>query len=184
MVSTDSEEYARIAREWGARVPFFRNEELSSDTASSWDVIRDVLLNYKENGEEFDTVALLQPTSPIRTCEDIIKGYNKMEEKDANAIIAVCEMDHSPLWANILPEDNSMVNFIKPEFVRMPRQDIPTYYRINGALYIIKVEYLFRYSNIYSKKSYAIVMEKEKSIDIDDKMDFKIAEVLIKDIDS
>lgn len=65
-VSTDSIEYAKIAREWGASVPFLRCKELSSLTASSWDVVKDALLNYKKIGKEIDTVALLQQTSPLR----------------------------------------------------------------------------------------------------------------------
>lgn len=180
MVSTDSEEYAKIAKQWGANIPFLRSEELSSDTASSWDVLKDVLERYKSMGRQYDTVALLQPTSPLRTSDDIINGYEVMREKAANFVVAVCEMDHSPLWANTLPVDLSMANFIRPEVVTMPRQSISTYYRINGALYIIKVDYLMKTTDIYSEKSYATIMRKENSIDIDDQMDFKLAEIFEK----
>ncbi|RBP58094.1 N-acylneuraminate cytidylyltransferase [Alkalibaculum bacchi] len=180
MVSTDSEKYAEVAKQWGAKVPFLRSQELSNDTASSWEVVKDVIERYRSLGIEFDTVALLQPTSPLRSSEDIINGYEVMREKIANFVVAVCEMDHSPLWANTLPVDLSMGNFIRPEVVTMPRQSIPTYYRINGALYIIKVDYLMKTTDIYSEKSYAIIMNKENSIDIDDQIDFTIAEVLIK----
>lgn len=180
MVSTDSEKYAEIARQWGANVPFLRSYELSNDTASSWDVVKDVIIRYKNLGFEFDTVALLQPTSPLRTSNDIIEGYRVMEEKEANLVVGVCKMDYSPLWANTLPEDNSMENFIRPELVELPRQSIPTYYRINGALYIVKADYLMTSSNIYSMKSYASIMSKENSIDIDDSIDFVISEILLK----
>lgn len=179
MVSTDSKEYAEIAEKWGANVPFLRNDELSNDTASSWDVVKDVLIRYKDLGQCFDTVALLQPTSPLRTSEDIIEGYKVFQEKNANLVVGVCEMDHSPLWANKLPNDYSMENFIKPEVLGMPRQNISTYYRINGALYIMKVEYLMKATDIYASKSYATVMKKESSIDIDDQMDFTIAEAIM-----
>lgn len=178
-VSTDSKEYARIACEWGANVPFLRGEELASDSASSWDVVKNSLLNYKRIGKEFDTVALLQPTSPLRKFDDIINGYNHMKRENANAIVAVCEVDHSPLWCNTLPEDKSLKNFLSPELIKMPRQSLSAYYRINGALYIVKTEYLMATENIYEEKCYAIVMRKENSIDIDDVMDFKIAEMLI-----
>ncbi|WP_026894332.1 cytidylyltransferase domain-containing protein [Clostridiisalibacter paucivorans] len=181
MVSTDSQEYADIAKQWGANVPFLRSNELSNDTASSWDVVKEVIEGYKNLGTEFDTVVLLQPTSPLRTSNDIIEGYKIMKEKDANFVVGVCEMDHSPLWANTLPEDLSMENFIRPEVVKMPRQSIPTYYRINGALYIVKVDYLMRTSDIYGERSIASVMRKENSIDIDNQMDFTIAEVLISE---
>lgn len=178
-VSTDSKEYARIAQEWGASVPFLRSDELSSNTASSWDVVRDTIVNYQLRGEEFDTVTLLQPTSPLRTAEDIINGYDMMRTKEAESVVAVCEVDHSPLWCNTLPEDNSLESFLNQDLIKAPRQSLPTYYRINGALYIVNTEYLMSTDNIYNEKSYAIVMPKENSIDIDDALDFKIAEALI-----
>jgi CMP-N,N'-diacetyllegionaminic acid synthase len=179
MVSTDSREYADIAKQWGANVPFLRSDELSNDTASSWDVVKEVIERYRIVGTEFDTVALLQPTSPLRTSNDIVEGYKVMKEKAANFVVGVCEMDHSPLWSNTLPENLSMENFIRPDAVEMPRQSIPIYYRINGALYIVKVDYLMRTPDIYGDKSFASVMRKENSIDIDDQLDFTIAEVLI-----
>lgn len=177
-VSTDSSEYARIAREFGASVPFLRSGELSSDTASSWDVVRDALLNFMKIGKEFDTVALLQPTSPLRKSKDIINGYDMMQEKKAKAIVSVCEVDHSPLWCNTLPEDNSLGNFLNQDLINVPRQSLPTYYRVNGALYIVNREYLMSTDNIYNESCYAVVMSKENSIDIDDIIDFKISEVL------
>jgi len=179
MVSTDSEEYARISCECGASVPFLRSPELSTDIASSWDVVKDVVLRYKDMGKEFDTVALLQPTSPLRTSEDIINGYNMLNEKDANSVVAVCEVDHSPLWSNVLPKDCSLANFINHEIVMAPRQILPIFYRINGALYIVKIECLMSSDNIYTDKSYAIIISKEHSIDIDNKYDFMFAEVLM-----
>lgn len=181
MVSTDSKQYADIAKQWGANVPFLRSDILSNDTASSWGVVKEVIERYKNLGTEFDTVALLQPTSPLRTSCDIIQGYHTMKDKEANFVVGVCEMDHSPLWANTLPEDLSMDNFIRPEVAHMPRQSIPIYYRINGALYIVKVDFLMRITDIYGDRSFASVMSKENSIDIDDQMDFTIAEVLISE---
>ena len=71
IVSTDSEEYARIAREYGAEVPFLRSEATSGDNANSWDTVAEVLDNYRKLGREFDTFMLLQPTSPLRSAEDI-----------------------------------------------------------------------------------------------------------------
>ncbi len=180
MVSTDSEIYASIAKKWGAEVPFLRSREASNDTASSWSVVKEVLRNYGEMGITFDTVTLLQPTSPLREAEDIVNGYKILREKDANLVVAVCEVAHSPLWANTLPENNSLTRFLKPEVVTMPRQSIPKYYRINGALYIIRVDYLLKSKDIYKEKSFALIMDRSRSIDIDDELDFDIAEVLIK----
>lgn len=180
-VSTDSEKYAKIAQVWGANVPFLRSDELSTDIASSWDVVREAINKYKENGKEFDTIALLQPTSPLRTADDIIAGYNKMKQKFANSIVSVCETDHSPLWSNTLPEDNSMVSFVKQDIIYSIRQDLPTYYQINGALYIVRTNYLMSNNNIYKDSSFATIMSRENSIDIDTRMDFIIADALMKD---
>lgn len=178
-VSTDSRKYARIAQEWGASVPFLRSDELSTDNASSWDVVKEALFNYQEMGKEFDTVSLLQPTSPLRKSEDIINGYKIFKDKKAKTVVSVCEVDHSPLWCNTIPEDHSLKNFLNQDLVKVPRQNLPTYYRINGALYIIKCEHLMSNQNIYNERCYALVMSKETSIDIDVAMDFKIAESLI-----
>ena len=179
MVSTDSEKYAEIAKQYGAKVPFMRNSKLSNDTASSWDVVRNVLDKYKEAGKEFDTVALLQPTSPLRTAEDIVKGYKILKDKSANSVIGVCEVGHSPLWMNTLPEDNVMVNFINPKVAGLPRQKLDKYYRINGALYIIRTDTINKIDNLYNDKCYALIMDKNKSIDIDDDFDFVFAETIL-----
>ena len=87
MVSTDSDVYAYIAKEWGAQVPFLRSAEMASDSAGSWDTVREVLDRYKALGKEFDTVCLLQPTSPLRTQEDIRNAYQIYQNKNAKAVI-------------------------------------------------------------------------------------------------
>jgi CMP-N,N'-diacetyllegionaminic acid synthase len=180
MVSTDSEDYARISMECGAEVPFLREPHLSGDKADSWSVVKDVIKRYKALGKEFETVTLLQPTSPLRSYHDIISGYQQLIAKNANAIIGVCEDDHSPLWSNVLPNDRSLKNFIREEALNRTRQELPQFYRINGALYIIKVGCLDNIENLYNDKSFAMIMSKSHSVDIDDEYDFIIAEALIK----
>lgn len=178
-VSTDSIQYAEIACEWGASVPFLRNKELSSDTASSWDAVKEALLKYKQSGKEFDTITLLQPTSPLRRAEDIINGYEVFQKKEAQAVVSVCEVDHSPLWCNILPQDHSLANFLNKDLLNVPRQSLKTYYRINGALYIVDKECLMSGEDIYNDKCFAVIMSKDHSVDIDDAFDFKVAESLL-----
>lgn len=178
MVSTDSERYAEIAKESGASVPFLRSEALASDSAGSWDVVREVLNKYKEMGREFDTVCLLQPTSPLRTAEDIREAYDLYKEKSAKSIVGVCESEHSPLWANVLPEDLSMDNFIAKENSKR-RQLLPTYYRLNGAMYIVDVEKIMESNDIYTG-AYAYVMPTYKSVDVDSELDFIIAEKVME----
>jgi len=180
MVSTDSERYAEIARKYGAEVPFLRSEELASDTATSRDVILDVLNRYEAGGKIFDTFALLQPTSPLRTAEDIVNAYDIFTQKKACAVVGVTEMEHSPLLCGTLPDDGSMVGFIKPEAKDKPRQTLDTYYRINGAMYIASIKYYREWGDFYRERCYAYVMRREVSVDIDCEMDFQMAEFLMK----
>lgn len=179
MVSTDSENYADIAKKFGAEVPFMRNQTNASDTASSWDVVREVINNYKNMGIEFDTITLLQPTSPLRDCENIKEAFDLYREKNATSVVSVCEMDHSPLWSNTLPDSLSMDGFLK-KTNNIQRQKLSTYYRINGAIYIVNREHFLSGKDIYDCGSYAYIMPAEKSIDIDNALDFKIAEIILK----
>ncbi len=179
-VSTDSEKYAEIAREYGADVPFLRSAEASSDTASSWDAVREAIENYSIFGKTFDTFMLLQPTSPLRDAKDIVEAYGCMIQKQANAIVSVCEADHSPLQCNILPADGSLAGFIKNEYMNAPRQMLETYFKLNGAIYLAKTDFFLRSGDIYSDKCYAYIMDRKRSIDIDDQFDFDFAEMLIQ----
>lgn len=180
MVSTDSENYARVAREYGAQVPFLRSEELSTDSAGSWDVVREVLKKYAENGQRFDMVTLLQPTSPLRAAKDILGAYSLYKEKQAKAVVSVCEMEHSPLWSNILPEDGSLEGFLRPEVINCGgRQNLDTYYRINGAIYMYCLKDGDMSFDLYAKGCYAYRMERETSVDIDVELDFVLTEFLL-----
>lgn len=180
IVSTDSKTYAEIARQWGANVPYLRDNELSTDIASSWDVVRDVISYLKQKERNYDTIALLQPTSPLRNEEDIIKGYNIYKEKKAMAVVSVCEVEHSPVWSNTLPEDGSLKDFISKDIINLPRQSLPIYYRLNGALYIVDSNYILFNKNIYNEDCYAVIMSQEHSVDIDNNFDFLFADLVKK----
>lgn len=178
MVSTDSEKYAEIARKYGANVPFLRSAKTASDTASSWDMVDEVLACYEAMGRTFDTFCLLQPTSPLRTKEDIQGAYNLFREKATFAVVSVCETEHSPLWCGQLPDDGEFINFIQKDNMKQ-RQAAGKYYRLNGAIYIVDIDHFKENSFLYQKGSYAFIMKQEHSIDIDTELDFKIAEVLL-----
>ncbi len=180
MLSTDSERYAEIGMQYGAEVPFLRSCDNASDRASSWDVVREVLENYREQGLEFDTVTLLQPTAPLRTAEDIQNAYRLFEEKQATSVVAICEVEHSPLWCNTLPDTGSLDGFLNNATNRQRQQLGEAYYRINGALYLVDVKHFLAGNSIYDSGSYAYIMPAEKSIDIDHALDFKIAETIMK----
>ena len=178
-VSTDSQEYAEIAEYYGADAHFLRSDINSADKSSSWDAVREVIRKFETEGEYFDEIMLLQPTSPLRTAEDILNAVCTMQEKNALAVESLTEMDHSPLWANTLPEDGCMDAFFN-EYSNLPRQQLPKYYRENGAIYLLKRNLINKNdSEIFAEKCYAYVMPRERSIDIDTELDFKIAEVMM-----
>lgn len=178
-VSTDSDDYASIAMQYGASVPFLRTSEFAQDLTSSWDVVSYTLAKYEnEYNKTFTHVTLLQPTSPLRTSEDIVSCYELMTQKNADVVISVCESEHSPLLANTLPSDHSLLGFIDSSKIG-PRQQLSTFYRINGAVYMLKTSTLEPSVSLYGKNSYAYIMPKERSVDIDDIYDFMVAETII-----
>lgn len=179
-VSTDSEKYAEIGRQFGADVPFLRDAELAGDKSSTWDALRYVVQEYRKRGKEFELVTLLQPTSPMRNARNIREAYEVFEQKSADAVISICELEHSIQICNKLGENDSMYNFIDSNKVGA-RQLSDTYYRLNGAIYIQKTELLMNKQNFYNEKSYAYIMDQRHSVDIDNELDFLFVEMLMKD---
>lgn len=179
-MSTDSSKYAEIARQFGAEAPFLRSRRNSNDTASSWDVVLEVLEEYGRRGQTFDTVMLLQPTSPLRTAEDIRNAYRTMEQKRAFTVASVCEAEHPPIWSNVLPDSGCMDGFLSGTALK-PRQAASRYFRLNGALYLLDAGYFKEQRSIsYDAHSYAYVMPQERSVDIDGPLDLLIAEALLR----
>lgn len=178
-VSTDSEEYAGIAQKYGASVPFLRSMEIATDSSSSWMAVREAIYHYREVDKTFDTVTLLQPTSPLRRLEDICGGYQFLLEKNANAVVSVCETELSPMHSNQLNEERSLKDFIPKQYSNIPRQKLPVYYRVNGALYIVRTEFIMHSDNLYQSGCYAYIMDEMNSIDIDTELDFAIAETIM-----
>jgi len=180
IVSTENKEIAKIAKKYGAEVPFIRPAELSTDTADSMDVVIHALKWFKEKGEEFEYVMKLQPTSPLRTDQDIIKSMELIIQKDSDSVISVSECEHHPLWANKLDPDLKMNNFIDEDIKGKNRQDLPKYYRLNGAIFLSKVDTLLNTKDWYGEKSYAYIMDSNRAIDIDSEINFYLAELLKK----
>ena len=171
IVSSDDEEILNIAKEYKADF-IKRPDELASDTATTFDALKHTL----ENVGKYDYVVLLQPTSPLRSEKHIDEAIELLEEKSADAIISVCEMEHSPLWSNTLDEKLDMSNFLRDEVLNKRSQDLPKYYRLNGAIYICKTEELLENKGFFIKKNiYAYKMDKKNSVDIDEEIDFIIA---------
>ncbi len=178
LVSTDGEDIAGVAREFGAETPFMRPAELATDTAKSMDVILHAMAWCEDQGKHFDWIMNLQPTSPLRNSGDIVEACSLMVRRRAGAVVSVCEADHHPLWCNTLPDDRCMENFIRPEIAGANRQALPKYYRVNGAIYLAEWKFLRLRNSWYGKDTYAYVMPKDRSVDIDSAIDFALAEIL------
>lgn len=179
IVSTDSEKYKRISEEYGAWVPFLRDKDLAEDTSTTSDVVYDLLLKLKDIGKEYDYLMILQPTSPLRDKEDIRNAMNLLYNKKANAVVSMCECDYLPLLTKELDEEMRLDGFLS-NLNKVRRQDFKRFYRLNGAIYLMKVDYFLKYRYVYKKNSYACIMDKRKSIDIDDIDDFEYAEFLLQ----
>lgn len=179
MVSTDSEEYAEIAKKCGANVPFLRSDEQSSDTASSWDAVREVLEKYSEMGQIFDYVMLLQPTSPLRSSLDIKRAVEMIDDKVCN-VVSVTEVEHPTQWCFPLDNSCSLGEFAESPYSQMRRQDLQKNYHENGAIYLVDASKILNKDyNLYSDSCYAYIMPRERSVDIDYEIDFKIVEAIM-----
>jgi CMP-N-acetylneuraminic acid synthetase len=178
IVSTDNWEIAVEAAKFGAEVPFMRPEELAQDHTPSIDVL---IHAYKEvtSGLEkspWTHLACLQPTSPLRSAENIREAAQLLEEKQADAVISVCRTEHSPLWSNTLPPSLSLDQFIPERIQKTPSQDLPAYYRLNGAIYFCLIDRMLAERTLFlQSKAYAYIMNRKDSIDIDDQVDFDLA---------
>ena len=176
VVSSDDEEILNISSNFGADI-IKRPYELANDTATTFDAIKHTI----DNLEKYDYIILLQPTSPLRNENQIDEAIELLEEKQADAIVSVCEMDHSPLWSNTLPKDGNMNNFLRDEVLNKRSQDLEKYYRLNGAVYICKTDKLLENKSFFLKDNiFAYIMDRKSSIDIDEEIDFLFVQRVIE----
>jgi CMP-N,N'-diacetyllegionaminic acid synthase len=176
IVTSDDEDILSISKKYGSDI-IKRPEELSNDTATTFDALKHTI----DNLEKYDYIVLLQPTSPLRNEKHLDESIELLEQKNADAVISVCEMDHSPLWCNTLPENGSMQTFLKEEVLNKRSQDLDKYFRLNGAIYICKMDKFLNNKGFFLKENiYAYLMSKENSTDIDDEFDFLMTEYIMK----
>ena len=180
-VSTEDGEISEISKGNNAEV-IERPDELAGDDSSSIDVILHVLDYLEDKGELPDLFVLLQPTSPLRTSEDIEASINSFLESDCDSLVSVCKLDHRSLL-NFSLEDGFLVQNNNESLFNSRRQDMPSYYSLNGAIYITTPGFIRKNRSFYSDKTIPHVMSKEKSIDIDTSFDFKLAEFLLNECD-
>lgn len=182
ILSTDDEHIAATSREMGLEVPFMRPAELAGDLSKAIDTYIYTLGEMERIYKYWaDILVVLQPTSPLRTFEDIDGAINLFLTRDADSVVSVCEVEHSPYWYKTLDSDNKLQQFLDCDDVNANRQKLPAVYRPNGAVYVFKRELIMEKKAYYSDKSYAYIMPNDRSVDIDTQIDFKLAELLINE---
>ena len=182
VVTTDSEVIAKIAQNFGASVPFIRPAELAGDSSSTIDVIRHVLDFYTHNlNKEFGYTVLLEPTSPLRTHDDIDGAINKLKQNsDATSIVGICKTEsQNPAFLVKKDIKNFIVGYENPGMKVLRRQDIGDVYFFEGSVYVSKTSSLLDGNTFYHNKTLGYEFPKWKSIEIDDLDDFIMAEALM-----
>ena len=180
VVSTDDEEITDVAKRYGAEVPFLRPKKFATYGAKGIDVVLHAIRWMEEHSEYYDLLVLLQPTSPLRTSEDIDRAIEQLFSKKAQAVVSMCETEHHPYWSNTLPEDGCMRDFIRVDFVHKNRQELPVFYRLNGAIYLAYWNYLKVQASFFGNETFAYIMPQERSMDIDSEMDLEFAELAMR----
>jgi N-acylneuraminate cytidylyltransferase/CMP-N,N'-diacetyllegionaminic acid synthase len=181
VVSTEDKNIAEISKRYGAEIPVLRPKELSTDQSPTYEAIIHMLneLALKENYTP-DIVCLLQCTSPLRNGADIDGTIERMLKTESDAAVSVCEVESNPYWSNIF-EGDKLKYFIEEGRKITRRQDLPKVYRFNGAVYIIKTDVFLKEKTFEIEKLTGYVMSEENSVDIDTFLDFKIAELIMKE---
>lgn len=179
IVSTDSAEYQRIAIRAGADCPWLRDPALAADEASSAEVVKDVLDRLGDTVDQYRALVLLQPTSPLRTSDDISGALALYESRNAPAVVSVSEAECPPAWMGQLLADLVMDEFVPLEFRGLRSQDLGDWYRLNGAVYVIGIEAFRREHGFKPQGTLAYVMPRERSVDVDTAFDFELAEFLM-----
>ncbi len=180
ILSTDDMKIAEVGKKYGAMVPFMRPEALATDTATSIDVVVHALAELEKNGETFDAVLLLQPTSPLRDVSDIDGMIEKLIKQYENfdAVVAVANMKPSASIAMISNKDSLSFTAL---FNSAQRQAAEQYLASYGHGWLVKTSTLIEEKTFYPKRSTPWLMKRHQSVDIDDLLDFKIAELLFNE---
>ena len=183
VISTDSDDIANVAKQYGAEVFFKRSSEMASDTAGKLDVIKDAFeRSEKYYNKTFDYLIDLDATAPLRIAEDIINSFKQFKENDNDNLITAMPSRRSPYF-NLVEQDKDGKVYLSKKLDNsiVRRQDAPKSYDMNASIYIWKRDIILNENSIFLEKTGLYVMPEERSIDIDTEFDFKFVEFLIKE---
>jgi len=180
VVSTDDEEIATVARDFGGNTPFLRPDELATDTASSASVVTHALDWFEERSEQFDVICLLQPTSPLRTATDIEESIERLTESDAHTLLSVSEFTEPPQYALRRTEFGYLEEGFEPKLLfsesYVREQDLDDLLYPNGAIFASSVDFWRRAQTFYSEKTAAYQMPPERSLQIDEEWELELVD--------
>ena len=178
MVSTDDKEIAEIARGFGAEVPFFRNEDTSNDYATTADVLFEVLEKYREQGKCFNQACVVYPTAPFINSSKLQKAELLLQDNDAESIIPVVQYSFPPQRGLYMHE--GLIKMVQPEHLNTRSQDLEKTYHDCGQFYFVNVESFYKQRKLIMNKTIGIEMNELEVQDIDNEMDWKLAELKYK----
>lgn len=167
ILSSDDAQIIKVAKEYGCEVPFIRPPDLARDDTPG---IAPVLHAIEVLPKKYDYVVLLQPTSPLRSVEDVDNCIEKCIAEDGNACVTVTQSEQSPYWMYSISANGSVVPVVKVEEYQR-RQDLPTAYVLNGAVYVARTEWLMQVKRFVTDETKALIMPINRSIDIDTEND-------------
>lgn len=181
IVSTDDQEIADIARDYGADVPFLRPQELARDSSTSIDVVKHALNWLKDNRkEQYDYLMILQPTSPLRTGDDIDQCIKKIVDTNTDSVMSMVELEDMSLKKLKKINNDIILPYIEEEGkFSSRRQDLKKIYKRNCAIYLTKTEFILK-NDLFGKVSRPYIMPIERSVDVNKSIDFKIAEFFLE----
>jgi len=178
ITSTEDEEIASIAKSFGCDVPFSRPKELANDDTPG---IAPVIHAIETLPQHYSYVMLLQTTSPLRTVADIDGCLQECVRTKAPSCVSVVQPDKKPHWMYLRNNDGRLQPLLsEPRFVAR-RQDLPSVYALNGAIYVATTEWIRETKSFLSNQTVGFIMQKSSSFDIDDEMDFNICDYLLKE---
>lgn len=177
ILSSEDSEIINVARKWGCEVPFVRPAELAQDDTSG---IEPVIHAVNTLPEQYDYVMLLQPTSPLRNAADIDGCIKLCIDEAAAACVSLTEASQSPYWMYTLNENKSILPLIETKEKFDRRQNLPKVYALNGALYIARRDWLLYHKTFITDETLAFIIPEQRSIDLDNEIDFEFAEFLLK----
>ena len=184
IVSTDSEDIARVALEYGAEVPFMRPKELAQDDSPEWLVWRHAIKYMESNtGENVDAIIVLPATAPLRSVDDVNSCIDLYENEEVDSIITVSAASRNPYFNMIVNDENDYASLvISPESQTIRRQDAPEVYDMTTVAYVVNSDFVKRFNGIFDGKTKSVLIPRERVIDIDDLTDFKVAECLVQNL--